>query len=169
MSCVFLFGGSLYVSAFLRYPYYWCIRYKRIPCVVNVFHLLFRAARHFSETESVACSGEKGGRYLPAVARQTLHNQVMSSFIWYKKKKLICGDVLIHAHRQYDVFRCLFYFLKKAECGQYMMHSMTDLLWSQRPSQHSSIHFVVCVCVFEHRHAVKYTSFWLHLIVKLII
>ena len=44
------------------------------------------------------------------------------------KKKLICGDVLIHAHRQYDVFRCLFYFLKKAECGQYMMHSMTDLL-----------------------------------------
>jgi hypothetical protein len=29
--------------------------------------------------------------------------------------------------------------------------------------------YTFCVCVSEHRHAVKYTSFWLHLIMKLII
>ena len=62
-------------------------------------------------------------------------------------KKTYVGTYLIHAHRQYDVLRCLFYFLKKAECGRNMMYSVTDLLWSQRPSQHSRIHFFVCVCV----------------------
>jgi hypothetical protein len=30
-------------------------------------------------------------------------------------------------HTQNDVFKCLFYFLKKAECGRNMMYSMTDL------------------------------------------
>ena len=97
-----------------------------MPRAVNTFHLLFRTARNISETESVACSGGKDGRYLPAVARQTLDNQVMLSFIWYKKKKnLMWGRT--DTHTQNDVFKCLFYFLKKAECGRNMMYSMTDL------------------------------------------
>ena len=166
MSCIFLFGGSLYISVIGHYPYYWCIKYKRMPRAVNTFHLLFRTARNISETESVACSGGKDGRYLPAVARQTLDNQVMLSFIWYKKKKNLCGDVLIHTHRMTSSSAC-FIFLRKQSVAETWC-----ILWQTCPEVKDPRSIPVdtsFVFVFEHSYAVKYTSFWLHLIMQLII
>lgn len=168
MSCVFLFGGSLCVSVIVHYPYYWCIKYKRMPRAVNTFHLLFRTARNISEIESVACSGGKDGRCLPAVARQTLDNQVMLSFIWYQKKTYMGTYWYTHTDRMTSTSSgACFIFLRKQSVAETWC-----ILWQtcfEVKDPRSIPVDTSFVFVFEHSHAVKYTSFWLHLIMQLII
>lgn len=166
MSCVFLFGGSLYVSAFVHYPYYWCIRYKRVPCAVNIFHLLFRTARHFSETESgVQVKRMEGTCPLLPLRHSVTKLRRHSSGI---KKKLICGEYwYTHTDSMTSSGACFMFLRKQSVADTWCI--LWQACFEVKDPRSISVYTSFFLCVFEHRHAVKYTSFWLHLIMKLII